>query len=130
MQPRSQRAFLAFLDRLKELGCADLGDPWEGSLAPRRVRCPEGHVGSPTPNNVLSGQGPCRYCTGRQSGPRPWTYPAFLERLEEIGFDDLGGDWEGMRIHRKLRCPVGHATWPRPDNVMRGKGHCVVCIQG
>lgn len=38
---------------------------WLGGRIPHRVRCANGHVGSPRPNDVLQGQGICAACVGK-----------------------------------------------------------------
>lgn len=55
----------AFRARVGELGGVVIEPSWRGALNPHRVRCAQGHEGSPRPSDVLNnGQGLCYKCRG------------------------------------------------------------------
>ena len=57
------KAFHVHLERMKKLGYTDLGDPWMGVDAPRRLICPAGHEISIRPTGFQQGRRPCRTCS-------------------------------------------------------------------
>ncbi|MFC9341452.1 hypothetical protein ACFTY9_25485 [Streptomyces sp. NPDC057021] len=63
--PASLASEAAFRARLAEAGATLLEPGWLGHKTPHRVRCAEGHEGSPRPNDLHRGQGVCRVCAGQ-----------------------------------------------------------------
>ncbi|MDH6537920.1 hypothetical protein M2167_000422 [Streptomyces sp. SPB4] len=58
-------AEIAFNARVAKLGGTVIEPKWLGNHAPHRVRCINGHLGTPTPSNVRAGCGICRICSGK-----------------------------------------------------------------
>lgn len=54
-----------FRARVAELGGTILEPEYLGANVPHRIRCAEGHEGSPRPTHVQSGEGICRRCAGK-----------------------------------------------------------------
>lgn len=49
---------------VEELGGTAL-DEYHGATKTHRVRCPKGHIATPTPHSLLGGGGLCRFCAGK-----------------------------------------------------------------
>lgn len=58
----AQSAEAAFRELLAGMEATLLEPAWLGVGAPHRIRCRRGHIGSPTPTNVLRGAGACYLC--------------------------------------------------------------------
>lgn len=119
-----EASWKAFRARVRELGGVVLEPSWKGALNPHRVRCAQGHEGSPRPSDVLNnGQGICRVCAG--------TDPATAEAAFAARVAVLGGTLlEPYRnsVHRqKIRCPLGHETTVMPSGLRSGEGLCRFC---
>ena len=59
-----------FRARISELGGTCLYETWGGIKAPTLIRCPEGHLATPRPNDIQQGIGICKTCAGQDSKPR------------------------------------------------------------
>jgi hypothetical protein len=117
-------AWNAFRARVEELGGIVLEPSWRGALNPHRVRCAQGHKGSPRPSDVLNGgQGICRACGGTD----PATAEAFfVARVAELGGTLL--ESYGSAAHRhEVICKVGHKTTVTPNGLRSGEGLCRFC---
>lgn len=114
----------AFRSRVAELGGTVLEPEWQGVNRPHRVRCANGHVCLPQPNNVRSGQGICRTCVGLDS---KLADTAFRTRVGELGGIVLEPEWLGASKPHRVRCARGHegSTWP--TSVQQGGGICGAC---
>lgn len=51
----------------------------------------------------------------------------FRALLESAGAELLEPMWLGTGMSHKVRCTAGHICTPRPTNVLRGTGICIVC---
>ena len=87
-----------FRERLAELDAQPAWSEWNGADEPHAVICAAGHACSPQPSNVLSGQGPCRFCIGRY-----WDvfYVVANDSLGTLKFGITSGDPRPrLRTHR------------------------------
>lgn len=75
-----------FRARVEELGGEVLGQ-YRGTGRPVLVRCAEGHLSEPYPNNVRNGEGVCRFCKGRK-----WDVFYVVEGDNGIKFGISSGD--------------------------------------
>lgn len=54
-------------------------------------------------------------------------YLRFVERLEGLGATLLEPHWLGTMTPHRVRCAAGHDCNPRPNNVVNGRGVCMIC---
>ncbi len=113
-----------FRAALAELGAALLEPAWLGSRAPHRVRCAEGHMCWPRPDDVRRGGGLCRTCAGKDPAAAE---AAFRTRLRKLGAELLEPVWLGVDTPHRVRCATGHECFPHPGNVQQGRGICRTC---
>ena len=118
-----QASWAAFRARVDELGGEVIEPAWLGSGTPHRVRCANGHEGSPRPDNVQK-WGICRTCAGNDTKVAE---AAFRARLAELGAVLLESAWLGAHSPHKVRCAQGHECTPRPHSVLQGNGVCRTC---
>lgn len=122
-KPTSLRSCHKFLERLIETRSELLEDRWLGTDVKHRVRCAEGHLCSPHPNNVIKGRGICRVCAGND--------PADAERRTRDECNRQGGTFVGPYTGVHTPCPMicqeGHKCAPHPSNVIKGQGICRTC---
>lgn len=119
-----EASWSAFRARVGELGGAVLEPFWRGALKPHRVRCAQGHEGSPRPSDVLNnGQGICRACSG--------TDPAAAEAFFVARVAELGGvllePYRSASHRHSVICKVGHKTTVTPSGLRSGEGLCRFC---
>lgn len=123
-QVRAARSLAKFRACLEDLGAELLEDRWLGSRVKHRVRCAEGHLCQPMPNNVISGFGPCKTCARVDPAE---SFAVFKARLDELGAQLVRDEWLGRHTPHAVICAEGHACTPRPGNVMSGGGVCGHC---
>jgi hypothetical protein len=112
-----------FRAALAERGATLLEPRYLGGTKPHKIRCPEGHIVTQTPNNVRKGRG-CRICSGRYWGKGA---EEFVTRLTEMGAELLEPEWLGGGEPHRAICAQGHACFARPNVVKRGGGICKIC---
>lgn len=113
-----------FRGRVEALGGVVLEPTWLGNGRGHRVRCAEGHEGTPRPSHVQQGKGICRICAGRDAKAAE---AAFRARVEELGGVVLEPVWLGKGRGHRVRCAEGHESAPRPSDVQQGRGICRIC---
>ena len=113
-----------FRAALAGLGATPGYETWAGRRTPHRVLCSAGHECWPKPDDVLKGGGVCRTCAG---GARRRSDSAFLQRLEELGAKPLFDVYTDRHLPHEVLCPAGHTCYPRPHDVLRGRGICRIC---
>lgn len=121
----SQRARVAFLARMDELGGTLLDTEWRGAEVRYRARCAQGHDVTAHPGLLRRGQGFCRICAGRDSAG---AWQAFKDRVAELGGTVVEPKWLGATAPHRVRCGAGHESTPRPSAVSNGKGICRTCV--
>ena len=127
MKARTARSLAAeakFHEILASVGALSLEPVWTGTLKPHLIRCAEGHVVDPRPDNVLQGHSPCRTCAGRDSVA---TEARFRAVLAEAGAELLDPWTDSHKPHR-VRCAFGHITPRLPTNMLQGHLLCNACI--
>jgi hypothetical protein len=108
-------------------GASMIEEAWLGSQQPHRVICAKGHLARPRPASVLSGQGICRVCAGKD----PETARrAFYARVAELGGKVVEPEWLGVRNPHRVICARGHESTAYPSNVAQGEGICRRCGKG
>jgi general stress protein YciG len=94
------------------------------SPTPIACVCPAGHPCNPRPNSVLSGQGMCGICAGKDTDTAALR---FYDSVESHGGHAIG-DYITNHIPVHCRCPWGHDCWPTPSHLSRGyQGLCGQC---
>lgn len=116
----------AFRARLAELGATPLYEVYRGVEHGHYVRCAGGHDCYPKPHYVLSGDGICITCAGKDPLVAE---AAFRTRLGELGAVPLFERWLGVNARHHVRCSAGHDCHPRPSSVRQGGGICRVCAR-
>lgn len=124
MNKRSEFAWHRFREKVSELGGIVLEPAWLGKDVPHRIRCSEGHQGSPRPGDVRDGTGICRVCAGQDPATAA---RQFRERIAAMGGVVLEPSWLGNNTPHLIRCAAGHETRPRPAAIQQGRGCCKVC---
>ncbi|MEV7618034.1 hypothetical protein [Streptomyces sp. NPDC089799] len=124
LSARSLRSWIAFQDRVAELGGEVVEPAWLGSTARHRVRCARGHETTCYPGNVAQGAGICLTCAG---GDPTAAWAAFRARVVELGGKVLEPTWLGKDTPHRVRCVSGHEVTPRPGKVRDGGGICRIC---
>ena len=119
----SAASWCRFRERVAELGGVVLEQEWLGRDTPHSVLCAVGHKCSPHPGSVLSGQGLCSVCAGRDDGRR------FRERVAELGGTVIEPGWLGALTPHRVVCAAGHECSPWPSSVLRGGGICRICAR-
>ncbi|MFE6054501.1 GIY-YIG nuclease family protein [Kitasatospora sp. NPDC056446] len=119
-----ETAWQGFLERMAALGAEVLEDSWQGSEVPHRVRCRGGHLIRVWPSGAGKGRGICRICAGLD--------PAEAEKGFRAAVTGAGGTclypaWKGVNTPHLVRCPEGHLTSPRPNDVQQGHTLCRAC---
>lgn len=122
----SLKAEAKFREVLLAMGAVPLYKEWTGTKSAYHVRCPAGHDCWPAPASVQRGNGICRICAGVDSGTAA---EAFRARLAELGAIPLFGSYQSNNQPHHVRCSRGHDCWPRPHDVMRGRGICRTCAR-
>lgn len=111
-----------FRARVAELGGIVIGK-YTGAHALVKVRCSANHECTPRPSSVLSGQGLCKICAGRD--------PAACEERFRVRVAELGGtvtgDYAGRHAPVEVLCAAGHTGYPWPSFVLSGGGICAAC---
>lgn len=123
---KSVRAWTQFKAAISEQGATVLEMEWRGAFKPHRVRCPEGHECSPTPNRVQQGGAICRTCSGRDSQA---VWRKFQDRVKNLGGVVLEDAYRGSKLHHRVRCREGHLSSPVPGHVNAGGGICPTCAR-
>ena len=109
---------------VSDLGGQVIEPSWLGNKIGHRVICKEGHESTPKPNNVLTGQGICRIC----SGYHPSTAERkFRDRVAELGGQVVEPTWLGTNRRHRVTCAEGHAARPGAGSVIGGRGLCIIC---
>lgn len=121
----SLKAEVAFRARVEELGGEVLYEAWLGSDKKHRVRCIEGHEGTPRPTDVQKGRGICRTCGGND--PKA-AEAAFRARLADVGATLIEPKWRGAIARHEARCSAGHTCYPIPHMLRRNRV-CTKCPQ-
>ncbi|MGW2867898.1 hypothetical protein [Kitasatospora sp. NPDC001225] len=117
-------AWQSFLERMAGLGAEVLEDSWQGSDVPHRVRCRGGHVIRVWPSGAGKGKGICRICAGLDPAEAE---RGFRARVEAFGGTCLYSAWAGVNTPHLIRCPEGHLTSPRPNDIQQGHTICRAC---
>jgi len=112
----------AFRARVAELGGTVTGT-YKNRLTPIDVVCKMGHSVQVWPCSVLSGQGICRTCVGKD--PRV-AEAAFRARIAELG-GTVVGQYVNALTPVDVTCEKGHRCKPRPHDVATGNGICWAC---
>lgn len=120
---RKRDAACAFRATLAELGAELLETEWLGALTPHRIRCANGHLSRPRPNNIQQGQGPCQTCAGNDTVAARAAFHALVAGLGAA----VLGEYTNVRTPIACRCSAGHLCRPRPANVIGGQGICRTC---
>ncbi|MFF3575887.1 GIY-YIG nuclease family protein [Streptomyces mirabilis] len=114
-----------FKERVEALGGQVLEETWLGAQTPHRCICPKGHVCTPRPCSIKSGQGMCFSCSG--SDPvRAWE--SFVSRMIDLGAEVLEESWLGAETPHRVRCKGGHEISVWPSGAGKGKGICRICV--
>jgi hypothetical protein len=120
-------AWEAFRTRVGELGGVVLEPSWKGALNPHRVRCAQGHEGSPRPASVMhgrnGGQGICRACGGTDPATAEAFFVARVAELEGV----LLEPYRSASHRHGVICRVGHKTTVTPNGLRSGEGLCRFC---
>jgi hypothetical protein len=120
----SRYSWLKFKARISELGGTVVEPEWLGSSKQHRAICAKSHPVSICPRDVMSGQGMCLTCAGKN----PETaWADFKERVEAEGGRVIEPRWLGGRIPHAIICRNRHVTDVRPDNSKTGQGICREC---
>lgn len=113
----------AFRARVAQLGGEVIEPEWLGSSKPHRVRCGQGHLCRPRPNDVHGGQGICRACSGVLPDVAE---AAFRARIAELG-GQVVGEYRNTATPVDCICPAEHPCSPRPNSIQQGRGMCFDC---
>ena len=94
----AEHARAAFIARLAEMGATLLETEWSDVGVPHKVRCANGHIGSPRPTHVLRGGGPCHACT--HNGDWDTFYVVASNRVVKFGIT-TGDPRPRLRAHAR-----------------------------
>lgn len=122
---RSERSIAAeesFYRSLAEYGAVSL-EPWVHMQHKHRVKCRNGHATFPLPANVARGQGICRRCANKDTDNAK---EQFVSCLTASGATLLE-PYRGAKIPHRIRCAIGHISYPTWSNVNRGSNPCGAC---
>lgn len=117
-------AWVNFKARVADLGGKVIEPKWLGKATPHRVICANGHLFTPTPNNIRAGTGRCLRCIGADPATC-WAW--FKARVEELGGTVLEPKWLGDGVHHRVICREGHDGTTIPSGVKQGQGICRRC---
>jgi hypothetical protein len=120
---------LKFRDYVKgKYPAASIEGKYVNSETPITMTCPQGHSCRPLPRNVLSGGGICAICPGeRRRNESQRTFREYLAQNHPGAVID--GKYINVQTPISMRCPVGHNCYPRPAQVLRGGGICLLCAR-
>lgn len=124
--------------RLNELGATLLEAEWLGWSKPHKVRCVEGHVVSPCPGKVITGQGVCMKCarsgnarraTQKSNASRSFkSQMRFNEELVKLNAELLEMKWRGVSHRYQVRCWCGYEGTALARSILSGLGFCLACV--
>lgn len=119
-----ETAWSAFKTRVKELGGTVVEPEWLGKGTSHRVSCRNGHLYTPTPNNIRTGTGRCLKCIGIDP-VQCWAW--FKARVAELGGTVIERAWLGDGVAHRLVCREGHEGSTIPTSIKQGQGICRRC---
>jgi hypothetical protein len=128
-RPESIKAEQDFKAALTKRNAILLESAYLGSKSAHRVRCADGHLCTPRPNDVKQGKSICRTCSIASRKRRPESISAearFLAALAEQGATLMGSYLGSKRTHQ-IRCAEGHLASPKAEHVLAGGRACRVC---
>lgn len=128
-RPESIKAEQDFKATLAKRNAILLEGAYLGSKSPHRVRCANGHLCTPRPNDVKQGKSICPTCSTASRKQRPESVSAearFLAAVAEQGATLVGSYLGSKRLHQ-VRCAEGHLCNPKAEHVLAGGRVCRVC---
>lgn len=122
---RRQAMLEDFRRAVESLGGKVIEEIWLGAQKPHQCLCKRGHVCSPRPSSVKSGQGICSVCAGNDA-EAAWV--SFVGRMNALGAEVLEASWLGSEVPHRVRCKGGHEIRVWPSGAGKGKGICRTCV--
>lgn len=119
-----QSAATRFRQRLIELNATPLWTVWLGANEPHKILCEFNHLCTPSPNNVMRGQGICKICARQDP---IFAEQNFMNLLEELGATPVWDKWIGANKPHKVICRNDHECWVYYSNIYNGRGVCHFC---